>query len=87
MLQRDAQPGKIGLSDTRAKDFERSHVGGISERMKEVKRRRHRREKLKKFQTRLKKATTSEKAMIAEKIRRLSPGAEQVIENLGLVKK
>lgn len=62
-------------------------MGGISERMKEVKRRRHRRQKLQKFQARLKKATTSEKLMIAEKVRHLSPGAEQIIEAWGLVKK
>lgn len=62
-------------------------MGGISERMKEVKRRRHRREKLKKFQARLKKATTSEKAMIAEKVRNLSPGAEQILAAWGLTKK
>lgn len=59
-------------------------MGGISERMKEVKRRRHRRQKLGKLQGRLKKATTSEKQMIAEKVRRMTPGAETVFENWGL---
>jgi hypothetical protein len=34
-------------------------MGGISNRMKEIKRRRHRRQKLAKFETKLKKATTS----------------------------
>lgn len=59
-------------------------MGGISERMKEVKRRRHRRQKLNKLQSRLKKATTSEKQMIAEKVRNLTPGAEVVLANWGL---
>jgi hypothetical protein len=52
--------------------------------MKEVKRRRHRRQKLNKLQSRLKKATASEKQMIAEKVRNLTPGAEVVLANWGL---
>ena len=36
-------------------------MGGISNRMKEVKRRRHRKKKLAKFATKVKKATTSER--------------------------
>lgn len=52
--------------------------------MKEIKRRRQRRQKLGKLQGRLKKATVSEKLMIAEKLRRLTPGAEVVMENWGL---
>ena len=59
-------------------------MGGISNRMKEVKRRRHRRQKLAKLQTRLKKATTSEKLAMAEKIRRLTPGCEGLIARMGL---
>jgi hypothetical protein len=55
-------------------------VGGISERGKEIKRRRHRRKKLQHLAKRLKKATVSEKAMIAGKIRNLTPGAEVVID-------
>ena len=43
-------------------------MGGISNRMKEIKRRRHRRQKLAKFQTKLKKATTSEKLVMATKV-------------------
>ncbi len=53
---------------------------GISERGKEIKRRRHRRKKLAHFAKRLKKATVSEKAMIASKIRNLTPGAEVLID-------
>ena len=59
-------------------------MGGISERGKEIKRRRHRRKKLQHFARRLKKATASEKGIITTKIRNLTPGAEQVIENWGL---
>jgi hypothetical protein len=55
-------------------------VGGISERAKEIKRRRHRRKKLEHFGKRLKKATVSEKNMIAGKLRDLTPGAEVIIE-------
>jgi len=59
-------------------------VGGISERGKEIKRRRHRRKKLTHFAKRLKKATASEKATIATKIRNLTPGAETIIDSWGL---
>jgi hypothetical protein len=54
-------------------------VGGISDRKQEIHRRRHRKKKLAKFQQKLKKATVSEKAMICEKIRNLTPGAEVII--------
>jgi hypothetical protein len=56
-------------------------VSGISDRHQEIKRRRHRRKKLAKWSQRLKKATVSEKAMIADKVRRLTPGGEVVIAN------
>jgi hypothetical protein len=59
-------------------------VGGISDRKQEIKRRRHRRKKIEHFKRRLKKATTSEKGVIAEKLRKMTPGAEQVIEQLGV---
>jgi len=59
-------------------------VGGISERAKEIKRRRHRRKKLTHFAKRLKKATASEKASMATKIRNLTPGATTIIEAWGL---
>jgi hypothetical protein len=55
-------------------------VGGISERGKEIKRRRHRRKKLQLLSKRLKKATVSEKGMIAAKLRELTPGAEVIID-------
>jgi len=56
----------------------------ISERKKELKRRRHRRKKVKLFGRRLKKATVSERAVIAEKVRKLTPGAEQIIDAWGI---
>ena len=59
-------------------------MGGNSNRMKEVKRRRHRKQKLVKLQSRLKKATTSEKLVMAEKIRKLTPGCDGLIARMGL---
>jgi hypothetical protein len=59
-------------------------VGGISDRKQEIKRRRHRRQKLARWKVKLKKATASEKSLIVHKIRSLTPGAEFVIENWGL---
>jgi len=59
-------------------------VGGISERAKEIKRRRHRRKKLTVFSRKLQKATASEKQVIAEKLRSMTPGAETIIKNLNL---
>ena len=55
-------------------------MGGISERGKEIKRRRHRRKKLTQLSKRLKKATVSEKAVIVAKLRKLTPGAEVIID-------
>lgn len=59
----------------------------ISERKKELKRRRHRREKLTQMMRKLKKATVSERGVIAEKIRGLTPGAEEIIGRLELEKR
>lgn len=56
-------------------------MGGISERGKEVKRRRHRRKTLNKLAKRLKTAKVSERPGIAEKVRKLTPGADVVIAN------
>jgi hypothetical protein len=61
-------------------------VGSI-ERRKELKRRRHRQAKVTRLKQRVAKATPSEKTVIAEKIRRLTPGGEVIIANLGLVEK
>ncbi len=57
---------------------------GCSERQKEIKRRRHRKRKIAYLKLRLSKATVSEKTVIAEKIRNLTPGAEKVIKQLEL---
>lgn len=59
-------------------------MSGISDRMQEIKRRRKRRQKLAKFKKRLKKATVSERAVMAEKIRRMTTGSEVIIENWNL---
>jgi hypothetical protein len=52
--------------------------------MKEVKRRRHRRKKLVKFQSKLKKATTSEKLAMAAKLRKMTTGCDRLIATMGL---
>ncbi len=57
---------------------------GKSERMKELSRRRHRKEKLAQLKRRAAKASASEKAVIAQKIRRLTPGADAIIAEWGL---
>ena len=59
----------------------------ISERGKEIKRRRRRRKKLGLLAKRLKKATVSEQAVIAEKIRNLTPGGEVIIKAWELEKR
>ena len=57
---------------------------GCSERRKEIKRRRHRRKKIEHYKKRVTKATVSEKTVIAQKIRSITPGAEKLIETLDL---
>jgi hypothetical protein len=59
-------------------------VGGISDRHQEIRRRRKRRQKLVLFKKRLKKATVSERSVMADKIRKMTPGAEVIIENWSL---
>ena len=61
-----------------------SSVGGISDRHQEISRRRRRRKKLVVFKRRLKKATVSERAVIADKLRKMTPGCEVIIDNLQL---
>jgi len=55
-----------------------------SERKKEIRRRRHRREKLGQLRKRLEKATKSEQGEIARKVRCLTPGADVIVEQWGL---
>ncbi len=59
-------------------------MGGISNRMKEIKRRRHRKQKVAKFALKLKKATQSERLVIATKLRKMTAGAEVLIARMGL---
>ena len=57
-----------------------------SERRRELRRRRHRRKKMPKLKARAEKASASDRKVIADKIRGLTPGAEIIIESLGLEK-
>ena len=59
----------------------------ICERKKELKRRRHRKKKLGQLSLRLRKATVSEKSVIADKVRKLTPGCEGILEHWGLQKR
>ncbi len=59
---------------------------GISERQKEIKRRRHRKQKVAEIEARAKKASASEKELLARKLRNLTPGAEELIERFELEK-
>ena len=59
----------------------------ICERKKELKRRRHRQKKLAHLAKKLQKATVSEKGIIAEKVRQLTPGGEVVLENWGVTQR
>ena len=56
----------------------------MCERKKELKQRRHRKKKLALLARRLKKATVSEKAVICEKVRKLTPGCEVILSAWGL---
>ncbi|MFN7734032.1 MAG: DUF6800 family protein [Pirellula sp.] len=55
------------------------------ERNRELRRRRQRKVKLTNLKKRAEKASKSEKGVIAAKIRRISPGAEQLIAAWKLV--
>jgi len=59
-------------------------MGGISNRMKEIKRRRHRRQKVAHYRSRLAKASPSEKQVIADKLRKLTEGCDTLIASMGL---
>jgi hypothetical protein len=58
-----------------------------SERRREIKRRRHRRKKIAQFARKLPKATVSEKASIAEKLRNMTPGGQVIIDAWELEKR
>ncbi len=55
-----------------------------SERQREIRRRRSRSQKMVILKRRAAKANATEKAIIAEKIRKLTPGAEELISRLAL---
>jgi len=55
-----------------------------SERERELRRRRKRKKKMDLLKKRVEKASASEKEVIAEKIRRMTPGAEGLIKTMGL---
>ncbi len=57
-----------------------------NERRKELKRRRQRKKKMAIIRRKLESATASGKVEIADKIRALTPGADDILENLGLNK-
>jgi hypothetical protein len=55
-----------------------------TERQRELRRRRTRSKKKAVYERRAAKASVSEKVVLANKIRRLTPGAEQIVARLGL---
>ncbi len=57
---------------------------GSSERKRELRRRRHRQAKMDQLKRKAARATVSEKNVIAEKIRRLTPGSDAIIAEMGL---
>ena len=57
---------------------------GCSERRKELKRRRHRKRKVTHYKSHLAKASVSDKTIIADKLRKLTVGADEIIERLEL---
>lgn len=59
----------------------------LSERRKEIKRRRHRRQKLAKLAKQFEQAKPSQKQHIIEKVRMLTPGADDVLRNWGVTEK
>ncbi|QDU28748.1 hypothetical protein ETAA8_38530 [Anatilimnocola aggregata] len=62
-------------------------MGGTIHRMKELRQRRHRKKKLAVLKRRAAKASPSEKAVLAAKLRRMTPGAEVIIATMGLEEK
>lgn len=58
-----------------------------SERRREIRRRRHRLKKVKLFARKVASANVSEKSVLADKLRNLTPGAEVLIERWELDKR
>jgi hypothetical protein len=59
-------------------------AGRGHERMRELRRRRHRRKKVSILTRKSKKASGADRVIIAEKLRKLTPGSEVIIERLKL---
>ncbi|MFT5302617.1 MAG: hypothetical protein ACI814_003434 [Mariniblastus sp.] len=55
-----------------------------SERERELRRRRKRKKALGLVKKRAEKASSSEKEVLAAKVRRMTPGAEEMIKTMGL---
>lgn len=55
-----------------------------SERQRELRRRRKRKKQLTHLKQKVDKASPAEKAVIADKVRKLTPGAKVVLDNWGL---
>jgi hypothetical protein len=58
-----------------------------SERKRELRRRRHRKMKVSTLARKLEKATVSERTVIADKLRALTPGGETIVTRWGLEKR
>ncbi|MBX3418353.1 MAG: hypothetical protein KF851_12175 [Pirellulaceae bacterium] len=56
----------------------------MSERARELRRRRKRTQKMAQYRRRLAKASATEKTTIAEKVRKLTPGAGDALRSLGI---
>ena len=59
----------------------------LSERRKEIKRRRHRRKKVSQFARKLSSATVSERVDMAKKLRSMTPGGQAIVEAWDLEKR
>ena len=55
-----------------------------SERQRELRRRRHRKQKVSKLHKKLQTGAAGDKGVVAEKLRALTPGAEEIIRRWGL---
>jgi hypothetical protein len=55
-----------------------------TERTRELRRRRHRKKQVAKLVNRAARSNAAEKAVIAGKLRRLTPGGDAIIENHGI---
>lgn len=58
----------------------------MSERARELRRRRKRTQKMNSFRRRLLKATASEKEVLTNKVRKMTTGAADALRSLGLIK-